>query len=102
MPEFAPIDDPRWSIDTMTDILQHWLTDDDAYARQVSELGRLVAAVATPGATANAATAILDRLKPPAGQRRVEGPLVPASNHLAWTKVHPTVNLARPMQLGKD
>jgi lipid-A-disaccharide synthase len=65
MPEFAPIDDPRWSIDTMTDILHRWLSDDEAYARQTTELDRLVAAVATPGATANAAAAILERLEPP-------------------------------------
>ena len=70
MPEFAPIDDPRWSIDTMTDILHRWLSDDAAYARQTAELTRLVAAVATPGATANAANAILDRLVPPADAGR--------------------------------
>ena len=70
MPEFAPIDDPRWSIDTMTDILHRWLTDEAAYSRQTGELGRLVAAVATPGATANAATAILDRLAPSSNAAR--------------------------------
>jgi lipid-A-disaccharide synthase len=69
MPEFAPIDDPRWSIDTMTDILHRWLSDDEACARQTAELDRLVAAVATPGATANAAAAILDRLAPPVAAR---------------------------------
>ena len=69
MPEFAPIDDPRWSIDTMTDILHRWLSDDEAYARQTAELDRLVAAVATPGATANAAAAILERLSPPVAIR---------------------------------
>jgi lipid-A-disaccharide synthase len=62
MPEFAPIDDPRWPIDTMTDILYLWLTDEEAYHRQIDVLDQLVAAVATPGATANAATAILERL----------------------------------------
>ena len=64
MPEFAPIDDPRWSIDTMADILHCWLTDDAAYARQTAALSRLVAAVATPGATTKAASAILERLAP--------------------------------------
>ncbi|HEY2250274.1 MAG TPA: lipid-A-disaccharide synthase [Planctomycetaceae bacterium] len=63
MPEFAPIDDPRWSIDTMTDILYRWLSDDAAHAKQIAALDRLVAEVATPGATANAAAAILDRLE---------------------------------------
>ena len=70
MPEFAPIDDPRWSIDTMSDILHRWLTDEAAYARQTAELTRLVAEVATPGATSNAATAILDRLAPTSAARR--------------------------------
>jgi len=62
MPEFAPIDDPRWSIDIMTDILHRWLSDDTAYARQVAALDRVVAEVATPGATSNAVDAILSRL----------------------------------------
>jgi len=71
MPEFAPIDDPRWSIDTMTDILHCWLSDDAAYARQIAALDRLVAEVATPGATANAVSAILDRLEwPPESPRQ--------------------------------
>jgi len=63
MPEFAPVDNPRPAIGAMTDLLQLWLTDDEAYAAQSADLGRLRDEVATAGATANAAAAILDRLQ---------------------------------------
>jgi lipid-A-disaccharide synthase len=59
MPEFAPIDDPRQVIRTMADIVHVWLTDREANARQRAAMKRLCEEVATTGATANAATAIL-------------------------------------------
>jgi lipid-A-disaccharide synthase len=62
MPEFAPIDDPRLTIATMSEILLRWLTDKVEHARQVSLLSRLRDEVATAGATENAARAILERL----------------------------------------
>jgi lipid-A-disaccharide synthase len=62
MPEFLPVDDPRPAIAAMTGLLQRWLTDPGEYARQTSELARLRDEVATAGATANAARAILERL----------------------------------------
>jgi lipid-A-disaccharide synthase len=65
MPEFAPVDDPRQAIVAMTGILHRWLTDPAEYARQISALSHLRDEVATTGATANAARAILERL--PAG-----------------------------------
>jgi len=64
MPEFVTIDDPRNSIHVMTDILHDWLTDDDARARQKATMKLLCDKVATPGATENAAKAILQRLIP--------------------------------------
>ena len=64
MPEFTPIDDPRQCIDIMTDILQVWLTDDQARAKQKAAMKRLYEEVATSGATENAAKAILKRLVP--------------------------------------
>jgi lipid-A-disaccharide synthase len=64
MPEFAPIENDRPAIGAMTDTLHLWLTDDAAYATQVADLDQLRAQVATAGATANAATAILERLAP--------------------------------------
>ena len=69
MPEFAPIDDPRPAIAAMTGLLHRWLTDPVEYARQVAQLTRLRDEVATTGATANAARAILERL--PAGDETV-------------------------------
>jgi lipid-A-disaccharide synthase len=65
MPEFAPVDDPRQAIATMTDLLHRWLTDGGEYARQITELTRLRDEVATTGATANAARAILEKLALP-------------------------------------
>jgi lipid-A-disaccharide synthase len=62
MPEFAPVDHPEQAIATMTDILHRWLTDEEEYSRQQAVLARLRDEVATPGATANAARAILARL----------------------------------------
>ena len=68
MPEFAPIGDPRQgTIDTMVQILHRWLTDSVEYDRQIADLGDLRDKVATAGATARAAQAILDRLSPEAG-----------------------------------
>jgi hypothetical protein len=64
------VDDPRQSIATMTDILHRWLTDDQEYARQKSDLASLCDEVATPGATENAARAILERLAGGASQVR--------------------------------
>jgi lipid-A-disaccharide synthase len=71
MPEFAPVDDPRPAIATMTELLYRWLTDAGEYARKIAELTRLREEVATAGATANAARAILDKLAlpSPAGNR---------------------------------
>jgi len=62
MPEFAPTDDPRQAIATMTEILLRWLTDREEYARQTALLARLRDEVATVGATENAARAIVERL----------------------------------------
>src|SRR5262249_35557671 len=62
MPEFAPVDDPRQAIAAMTGILHRWLTDSAEYARQMARLTQLRDQVATTGATANAARAILERL----------------------------------------
>ena len=70
MPEFAPIDDPRQAIDTMTDLLHRWLTDPREYARQQADLARLRDEVATGGATENAARAILERLRAGANTAR--------------------------------
>jgi lipid-A-disaccharide synthase len=71
MPEFAPIDDPQPSIEIMSDILHRWLSDNDERARQKAAMKHVCEGVATPGATANAANAILRRLIPAksAGQR---------------------------------
>jgi lipid-A-disaccharide synthase len=65
MPEFAPVDHPGPAIATMTDLLHRWLTDGQEYARQTATLARLRDDVATPGATQNAARAILERLAVP-------------------------------------
>jgi lipid-A-disaccharide synthase len=65
MPEFAPVDDPRPAIATMTDLLYRWLTDAGEYSRKTAELTRLRDEVATTGATVNAARAILERLGAP-------------------------------------
>jgi lipid-A-disaccharide synthase len=62
MPEFAPVDHPHAAVATMTEILHRWLTDEEEYSRQQSALARLRDEVATPGATENAASAILARL----------------------------------------
>jgi lipid-A-disaccharide synthase len=62
MPEFAPVDDPRQAIAAMTGLLHRWLTDPAEYSRQIAQLTRLRDEVATTGATANAARAILERL----------------------------------------
>jgi lipid-A-disaccharide synthase len=71
MPEFAPIDDPRPAIAAMTEILLRWLTDDEEFALQTALLTNLRDDVATPGATENAARAILEQLsaKAPASRR---------------------------------
>lgn len=70
MPEFAPIDDPRFSIETITAILHRWLTDETEYARKKEELARLRDEVATAGATQRAAEAILRRLPTQTGGAR--------------------------------
>jgi lipid-A-disaccharide synthase len=62
MPEFVAVDDPRPAITAMTGVLHRWLTDPATYARQKDDLSRLRDEVATAGATANAARAILERL----------------------------------------
>ena len=70
MPEFVPVGDPRPAIATMAEVLHRWLTDREEYARQAVELERLRDEVATAGATANAAKAILERLAAADGTAR--------------------------------
>jgi lipid-A-disaccharide synthase len=60
LPEFAPIGAPVATIDTITGFLHRWLTDPVEYARRVAELGELREQVATAGATARAADAVLE------------------------------------------
>jgi lipid-A-disaccharide synthase len=62
MPEFAPVGNTQPAVAAITDVLHHWLTDAEAYARKIDELTQLRDAVATTGATENAARAILARL----------------------------------------
>ncbi len=73
MPEFAPYGDCSGTILEMTALLHHWLIDPAEHARRVAELAGLKSRVATAGATANAAAAILARLNPSAtsGANRV-------------------------------
>jgi lipid-A-disaccharide synthase len=59
MPEFSTIDDPRQCIRTMTDLLEHWLTDDAALAGQKAALEQVCTEIAASGATGKAADAIL-------------------------------------------
>ncbi|HTI51983.1 MAG TPA: lipid-A-disaccharide synthase [Planctomycetaceae bacterium] len=62
LPEFVVLGDSRPDIQTITGILETWLSDPAAHAAVVADLRRLRNEVAVPGATARAATAILERL----------------------------------------
>lgn len=66
MPEFTPSGKAIAEAGQITGILHTWLTEPAAHASVVAELESISARVATSGATANAAAAILGRLQTPA------------------------------------
>jgi lipid-A-disaccharide synthase len=61
LPEFVVLGDSRADIRAITGILEGWLSDPAARGAAVAELEQLRNEVAVPGATARAATAILDQ-----------------------------------------
>ncbi|MGQ0633135.1 MAG: lipid-A-disaccharide synthase [Planctomycetaceae bacterium] len=62
MPEFVIAGRVAAAVDEMIEALSGWLEDESSRAGIVDELTRLGAGLAAPGATAAAATAILERL----------------------------------------